>query len=577
MTARAPEPAPAPSRSTADAVTAAAVERLAEDVWQWGLAESPVSCTYLGDHRADDRLDDHSRAARERRARAVAGFSERLAALPLLPATSSAGLTQRVLRRTLDDHAAEQVHRLWEQDVDQLFGLHLTLANLMAMQPVGTPAAVDALVARLADAPRAFADWAHDLEDGLAAGRTPPEVAVERTLTQLTAMAAAPAATSPYAAAVARLPAGWSSGDRERATARIHAAVDQHVRPAVARLRDLLATAVRPRARRQPGLGSIPGGAAAYAWRVRSMTTTDLTPERIHAIGREELETNRREILEIARAEGHTGDMRSFLDRMLADRRFRLATREEILERYRTICARMDARLPELFGRLPRTPYEIRPIEAWRENDAPAAFYQPPPLDGSRGGIFYANTRNPDTWPTYEFEALCFHEAVPGHHLQLALAQETPGLPPLRRHGGFTAYLEGWAHYTERLADEVGMYSTPYDRVGMLTAQAWRAARLVVDTGLHALGWSREQAVQLLEGVRAGSKGDVENEVDRYIVWPGQALAYKIGSRTITELRARAQTRLGARFRLKDFHDEVLRHGALPLAQLSEVLDAWSP
>jgi uncharacterized protein (DUF885 family) len=280
-------------------------------------------------------------------------------------------------------------------------------------------------------------------------------------------------------------------------------------------------------------------------------------------------------MLEVARSLGHKGDLKSFLQSLRDDRRFRLATREEILARYRTICARMDARLPELFGRLPKTGYEVKAIEAYREKDAPAAFYQPAPEDRSRGGIYYANTNDPTSWPTFEFEPLCFHEAVPGHHLQIALAQETPGLPHLRRHGGFTAYLEGWAHYTERLADEIGMYSTPYDRIGMLSAQAWRAARLVVDTGLHALGWTRAQAVEVLSSIRAGAQSDVENEVDRYIVWPGQALAYKIGSRTILELRARTKARLGARFTLKGFHDEILRHGALPLALLEETVARW--
>lgn len=555
--------------------TARDIEELAEDLWQWILDESPITATYLGDRRGHGHLDERGAAARARRGKAVAEFERRLAALPLLAPDTSPGLTQRVLRLSLTDHREELAHALWEQDVDQLFGLHLTLANLMSMQPVDTPEDVQAVLSRLSEAPRALAQWQQDLADGLASGRTPPDIAVERVLKQLEGLRATPAEQSPYAAAAGRLPTSWSAADREQAKTRIHEAVARHVLPAIAGFHAFLLERVRPRARTSPGLSSVPGGAAAYAWRVRSMTTTDLSPDRIHAIGLEELEGNRREILEIARAEGHAGDLRSFLATMAADERFRLSTREQILERYRAICARMDARLPQLFGRLPKTGYEIRPIEEWREKDAPAAFYQPPPTDRSRGGIFYANTRDPRSWPTYEFESLCFHEAVPGHHLQIALAQETPGLPHVRRHGGFTAYLEGWAHYTERLADEVGMYSTAYDRVGMLTAQAWRAARLVVDTGIHALGWSRQQAVELLGSIRAGAQSDVENEIDRYIVWPGQALAYKIGSRTITELRARTKARLGRRFALSAFHDEVLRHGALPLALLTEALDRW--
>jgi prolyl oligopeptidase len=280
-------------------------------------------------------------------------------------------------------------------------------------------------------------------------------------------------------------------------------------------------------------------------------------------------------MLEIARSEGHRGDLRSFLDRMREDPRFRPKTRDEILDRYRAICARMDGALPRAFGRLPKVGYEVRAIEEFREKDSPAAFYQPPPDDRTRPGYFYANTCNPSQWPTYDYEALCFHEAVPGHHLQIALAQETTGLPSFRRHGGFTAYVEGWAHYTERLADEMGMYSGPYDRLGMLSAQAWRAARLVVDTGLHRLRWTRAQAIELMESVRSGPKSDVENEVDRYIIWPGQALAYKVGSRTITEIRERTKRRLGARFDLRGFHDLVLAEGALPLSILAETVDRW--
>jgi uncharacterized protein (DUF885 family) len=347
------------------------------------------------------------------------------------------------------------------------------------------------------------------------------------------------------------------------------------VKPAYAEYLEFLEKELLPVSRTEVGIWSIPGGEAAYAHRVRRMTTTDLTPDEIHRIGQEELSLNEREMLEIARGQGHEGDLRSFLDAMRDDPRFRLATREEILDRYRAICAHMDEALPRVFRRLPRIGYEIRAVEPFREKDCPAAFYQRPPEDGSRKGIFYANTNDPSSWPTYDFEALCYHEAVPGHHLQIALAQEIGGLPRIRRYGGFTAYIEGWAHYTERLADEVGMYDTEYDRMGMLSAQAWRAVRLVVDTGMHHLRWTRDRAMEVMRSIRAGPESDVANEVDRYVVWPGQALAYKVGSRTITSIRASCRQRLGEAFDLAAFHDEVLRHGALPLSLLEEVMAAW--
>jgi len=565
---------PTPPKALDD--TSAQVDSLAHDVWETGLDESPLSATFLGDPRGADRLDERGPAARARREAQAKGFQQWLQALPLLPATTEAGLTQRVLARSLADSIEEFRHHLWQIEVDQLFGPHLLLAQVLSIQPVTTPKEAEDVAKRIEATPELFAQWQGDLEEGLAAGRLAPKIAVERVIGQLEAMSTTPSNASPYASPIARLPATWSAADRERATARIHAAIDVAAKPALARLLGFLKARVLPTARTKPGVCHVPGGEAAYAWRVRSQTTTDLSPQAIHAIGLEELDKNRREILEIARAEGHTGDMTSYLVKLAADPRFRLTTREQILERYRVACARMNARLPEVFGLLPRRAFVVKPIEAYAEKDAPAAYYQPGPESRPADpGIFYANTRDPESWPTYDFENLCFHEAVPGHHLQISVAQETAGLPALRRHGGFTAYLEGWAHYTERLADEMGMYSTPYDRVGMLTAQSWRAARLVVDTGLHALGWSREQAVELLDSIRGGSPGDVRNEVDRYIVWPGQALAYKIGSRTITEIRERTKRRLGARFSLSGFHDEVLRHGALPLALLGEVVDRW--
>jgi uncharacterized protein (DUF885 family) len=573
MTPKPPAP-PAPAQAQAHA---AQVDALAHDVWEFGLDESPVSATFLGDPRGADRLDERGPAARARREKRLRELQQRLHAIPELPTTEEAGLTQRVLARSLADGIEEYRHHLWQIDVDQLFGPHLILAQVLAMQPIATPKDAHDVAARIRALEPCFAGWQGDLDEGLAAGRVPPRIAVERVLAQLAGLAEKPPEASPYAAPVRRLPATWSSADRHEASARIHDAIAEVARPACLKLHDSIEQRVLPRARTAPGLCHVPGGDAAYRWRVRSQTTTDLTPQQIHEIGREELEKNTREIQEIARSEGLPGDVPTFLTRIAADPRFRLATREQILERYRAICARMQARLPEWFGLLPKRHFEVKPIEAYAEKDAPAAYYQPGPEGREDPGVFYANTRDPQSWPTYDFEALCFHEAVPGHHLQIAIAQELPGLPAVRRHGGFNAYMEGWAHYTERFADEVGMYSSAFDRVGMLTAQGWRAARLVVDTGLHALGWTREQAIELMDQIRGGSPGDVRNEVDRYIVWPGQALSYKIGSRSITEIRTRTQARLGARFDLRGFHDEVLRHGALPLALLGEVLDRWMP
>jgi uncharacterized protein (DUF885 family) len=552
-----------------------ALAKVAEDFWDFGLEESPFACTYLGLSRGADRVDERGPAARARQERALREFQRRVEAI------SPDGLEgeDRITRAVLVRQFAESLEGLslhgWEWDLDQLMGFHLELQAVATKQPLAEPKDGEAFVARLSAAPRAFEAWTADLRAGLASGRTAPRVAYDRVLPQVKALAKTPTKESAFAKALDRAPATWSDADRRRVARLVAETVDGKVKPAYVAFASFLEGEYAGRSRAAPGVSSIPGGAADYAHRVRKHTTTTLSPERIHAIGEEELSKNEREMLEIARAEGWTGDLRSFLDSVGADPRFRLPSREALLDRYRSICARMDARLPEAFRRLPKRGYEVRALEEWREKDAPGAYYDPPDIGGTRLGIFYANTRDPKSWPTFDMEALSFHEAVPGHHLQIALAQELEGLPLVRRHGGFTAYVEGWAHYAERLADEMGAYTTPVDRLGMLAAQAWRAARLVVDTGLHALGWPRAKAVETMRRIRSGPESDVENEVDRYVVWPGQALAYKIGQRTFSDLRERARRRLGSRFSLAGFHDVALRHGALPLSILEDVVRTW--
>ncbi len=548
---------------------------LCAEVWDWQAAEFPINSTYLGLGLHDDRLDERGPAARERREMALAAFHRRLEAVPVEALEGEDRITRAVLLRSLSEELEAFRHRAWEWDLDQLEGLHISVQNLVQVQSVATPEAVERYLARCEAVPAAFAAWTADLRDGLASGRVSPRVAVDRVRAQVASVVATPPERTAFVTALDRMPDSIPEAERRRVRVRAAETVVRAVLPAYGAFLAFLDTEYADRARKDAGVWSIPGGEEAYRFRVRRETTTSYTPERIHEIGVEQLEAIREEMLEIARGLGHTGELRPFLDGLGADPRFRLPTREAVLARYREICRRMDARLPEAFGILPKAGYEVRALEAYREADAPAAYYLQPAEDGSRPGIFYANTHDPESWPTFDMEALCYHEAIPGHHLQVAIAMERTELPALRRHVGFTAYVEGWALYAERLADEMGAYSTPHDRIGMLAAQAWRAARLVVDTGMHAMRWTRERAAALLRDVRSGPLTDVSNEVDRYIVWPGQALSYKIGHLTIASLRERARRRLGARFSLRGFHDAVLRHGALPLSVLETVLAAW--
>lgn len=547
---------------------------LAAEVWDDRLEESPQWCTALGLTRGLHRLDEDDDGARARRAARWERQRERLEAIPPDALEGEDRLTRTLLHRQLYESIETLRHHGWEWELDPLGGPHLGVMEVAERHPLREPSDADALVARYRAIPRVLEDHAANLRAGLASGRTAPVVAYERVKAQVRATASRPAAESVFGLVVSRLPASWSDTDRARAATALRSAAEQAVRPAYARFLAFLETEYAGRARSAVGVSAVPGGEAAYRFAVRHHTTTTLSPERVHEIGLEELERNEAEMLEIARSLGHPGDLPSFLQTVGRDPAHRLATREAVLERYRAICRRMDARLPEAFRTLPRRGYEVRPLETWREQDAPAAYYMPPALDGSRPGTFYANTRDPGSWPTNDFEALSFHEAVPGHHLQIALALDLD-LPEFRRHARFTAYIEGWAHYAERLADELGAYTGPLDRLGMLSAQAWRAARLVVDTGLHALGWTRGQAMDVMRRARASPESDVANEVDRYIVWPGQALAYKIGQRTFSDLRERARRRLGGRFSLPGFHDVVLRHGALPLSVLEDVVRLW--
>ena len=569
-----PDPAPRPSPAGSPGEALAAV---CAAYWDWQLEESPIYATYLGLRRGLDRLDDAGPAARARREGRLQRFLLEVEAVAPDALAAEERITRSVLLRDLSEGIEAFRHRAWESALDQLGGPHIAVQDLIAVQPLEKPADAEALLARLSDVPRFFQAHMGDLRDGIASGRTAARPSYERVLSQVRATAKTPPQQTSFATATARFPATWPAAERARLTTRLLEVVASKVLPAYRALGAFLEGEYAGKARQDPGVWSIPGGPEAYAFAVRSHTTTNLAPDRIHQIGKDELEKNEREMLEIAREQGHAGDLREFLESVGKDPRFRLKTREQVLSRYREICARMDRRLPEVFGRLPRTGYEVRALEEYREKDAPAAYYLPPAEDGSRGGIFWANTHAPESWPTYDMETLSFHEAVPGHHLQIAVARELGDLPAIRTHAQFTAYVEGWAHYTERLADEMGAYSTPYDRLGMLAGQAWRAARLVVDTGLHHLKWDREKALRVLERVRSGPSSDVANELDRYITWPGQALAYKIGQRTFFEVRERARRRLGARFSLKGFHDEALRHGALPLSIFEDAVRSWEP
>jgi prolyl oligopeptidase len=536
-----------------DAMTASErLRALGDAYWEWTLREFPTYATYLGDFRYNDRLTDLSGAARERRRKDVRGFLDELGRVDAAALSEAERVTADVLRLKLEEGLEEDLHKFWQWNVDQMDGPQADFPQLMNFHPLTDEAG---LVARFRAFPTYIDQYLDNLREGVREGRTAMRIAVERVIGQLKGLLGTPPEKSPFAAKPGLVPA-----------------VVDSVYPAYRKMLEYLEGEYLPRARtRDVGLGALPGGAEAYRFRIRQHTTTTLTAEEIHRVGLEELRSIREEMGRIAR-----GDLKRFMDGLKADPRNFFASREEVLASARREVEKATAKLPAYFRRLPRTGCEVKPIEEYREKDAVAAFYYAPDEKLTRKGIFYANTYEPGSRPRFNMPALAVHEAVPGHHLQIALAMELEGLPKFRRHTHFTAFVEGWGLYSERLGDEMGLYEDDLARFGMLTYQAWRACRLVVDTGLHALRWTREQAIAFfLENV-ALTETEVLNEVDRYVIWPGQALAYMVGKREIMALREEARRALGPRFDLRDFHDVVLRNGAIPLSTLRTLVREWA-
>jgi len=539
---------------------------LVDDYWEWSMRQSPTWATYLGDHRFDDRLEDMGPRGRAEQRGGLQRFQAELARID--PATLPAAdrVTHRVLADTLSTALEGLEVRAYQYAVNQLDGPQVGLLELANFHPLDSRTGAYTFARRLEAIPTYLAQYQDNLQEGLALGRTAPRVIVERVIDQLKRLRETPIESSAFADALKKAPADLA--------ARMRQALTSGVYPAFARLERFLARDYLPHARAVVGVAAMPGGAAAYRYLIRRHTTLPLTADEIHRTGLAELAKIRAEADVIARRNGFP-DSRAYFDAIRKDPRNFSTTREGIAETYRGTLARAFAALPRAFARLPKCPCVVKVMEAYKERESPAAYYYPAPHDRSRPGTFYANTYDPASRPLYNAMALTSHEAVPGHHLQIALAQEIPGLPAFRREGDFTAFTEGWALYCERLADELGLYRNDLERAGMLTYQAWRACRLVVDTGMHAYGWTREDAIAFMRDNLALSDKEITAEVERYITWPGQALAYMIGMREIRRLRAEAEKALGRTFDIKTFHDVVLRNGCVPLPVLAAEVNDW--
>jgi uncharacterized protein (DUF885 family) len=413
------------------------------------------------------------------------------------------------------------------------------------------------------------------LRRGMAEGWTQPAVPLRGVPAQITGQLVDTVEQSPYYIPFKTMPATISSEDQAALRAAATAAIKDGVQPVLARFREFVTDSYLPAGRSSPAISSVPDGAAYYRFAIKRETTTDLTAEQIHQLGLSEVARIRKVMDSVITASGFKGSFADWLKFLRTDPQFYETSADGLVRRYRDLAKRIDPELPRLFAELPRAPYGVRPFPDFEAPSQTTARYYPGAADGSRAGYMLVNTYRLDARPLYELEALTLHEAVPGHHLQLSRAQELTSLPDFRRNGDYTAYVEGWALYAESLGSELGFYKDPYSKFGQLTYEMWRACRLVVDTGIHAKGWSREQAIKYMMDNTAKSEQDVTVEIDRYIAWPAQALAYKMGELKIKELRARAEEELGPKFDIRRFHNAVLDNGPLPLETLEREIVAW--
>jgi uncharacterized protein (DUF885 family) len=548
------------------------LKTLFAEFWDEELRADPLEATFIGDHRYDDRLADLSESAYEARLKHHRDHREALGRIDPARLSADERIDREVLQATLDDKVEGERFRGRLIPITQQDGIHLKFAQSVNFHPSATVGDLENYVRRLQAFPRVVDQTIALMRQGMAERRMPPRITMAKVVPQLRALAPKDPEASPLWGIVAKLN-DWSQIDREGAAKSVRRAIAESVSPAYAKLAEFVETEYLPACRESVGIWDSPEGDVYYAFLAGSFTTTTLSPDRIHEIGLAEMARIREAMEAIRKKVGFAGDLKAFFQSLKTDPKFKNQGEPEILSRYRTIFEAIDAKLPALFGRLPRTDYGIRPIEAYRAKAAAAGYYYPAPEDGSRPGYFYVNTSDPTSRTTYTMQALAYHEGVPGHHLQFSLAMEVPGRPAFRRFGYFPAFSEGWGLYSESLPREVGLYTDPYAEFGQLEYSAWRAGRLVVDTGLHDKRWTRDQAIAYLEENTAVPRPEIESEVDRYIAWPGQALAYKIGELKIREIRAKTEQRLGEKFDLRAFHDRLLSLGSVPLSVLERSME----
>ena len=551
-----------------------ALNAIFEDYWEDNLKHSPEFASTLGDKRYNDQIADYSvKAVNDGLAREE-NFLMRLAAIDPAGLTDQEKTSRELLLRRFAEDAEAADFKEWEMPLNQMGGIHTTYPQLVAQLSFTTVKDYDDWIARLHALPKAFDQVTANMSIGVDDHRMPPKYLLEKALEQVKSLASQKPEDSPLALPLKSFPASIKPAEQERIKTEMLAAIGKEVLPAYLRFARFLEVSYIPAGRAEPGISSLPDGAKYYAFLIRHRTTTDLTSEQIHQIGLDEVKRDEAEMLAIANKLGFA-DLKSFRASLKTNPKLHPTSREALLAAYSGYLTPMQARLPQLFGRLPKAHFEVAAVPDYLEKTSAPAYYESGTPDGSRPGRLRIDTYNATDRNLYSVEAIAYHEGLPGHHLQISIAQELDDVPTFRKFGGYTAYVEGWGLYSERLGKDAGFYQDPYSDYGRLETDIWRAIRLVADTGVHSQHWTREQMVQYFHDHSAIDETSIQAEVDRYIAWPGQALAYKIGQLKILELRDRAKKALGDKFDLRAFHDQVLDAGALPLDVLSDRIDAW--
>ncbi|NNC92278.1 MAG: DUF885 domain-containing protein [Acidimicrobiia bacterium] len=547
------------------------LQALADEYWEWQLETSPLTALLMGDHRYGDRFDEFSRDAEDRNIARLLEFAARADAIDPSELDREERITREVLIFETSTNAATTQTRQAELAVNHVIGFQAMLPVIPPQLSIETAEHADQLVAMYGEIGRALDEMSDRIREGLASGRTPPRYAVGETIKQLDGFAGIPLDQDPLLNT--RVPAEFDEAATAAWREQLGGAVESRIRPALARYRDLLESEVMAVARpeERSGVCWLPDGEELYARAIHQHTSISIDATEVHEIGMQAIERLADEYRVLGSRVLGTQDLGDIFSRLRDDPDLHFQDGPAAVTASEVAMAKAKAAMGDWFGRLP-----VADCVVAETPTGPVAFYFPPALDGSRPGTFFINTADPTQVGRFEIEALAYHEGIPGHHLQLAISQELEDMPEFRKHAGITAFAEGWGLYTERLADEMGLYSGDLERIGMLSLDSMRAGRLVVDTGIHAMGWSRQQAIEFLARNSPMSLGNIEDEIDRYIGMPGQALAYMIGRLEIQRIRADAEERMGDNFDIKGFHDAVLTHGLLPLETLAGVVEEWA-